>query len=113
MKRLHVFITLLTIGILTAFLFGFTSNTDTHEGIVNVRVFEGYGFCGSEMIIVYEDGRIEEIKLKSVKTCYRTIHFGEVNPKLNAIGKEGYRLFATTTTSNDLGIVTDYIFIKK
>lgn len=77
-----------------------------------MRVFEmpkGHPF-DSKIIVVYEDGRTEEIQLERSKADNTVIVAKKINETINTIAERGYEL--VTITSNG-GQSYTYNFVKR
>ncbi|MCS6934373.1 MAG: hypothetical protein NZM35_04370 [Chitinophagales bacterium] len=89
------------------------------NGYAIMRVFDcnravglGGGYVNSRIIIVYEDGKVEEVELlpfseKNVIENMRTIV-----KTLNKISAQGYLLISQSTSGEQGSLVTDYTFHK-
>jgi hypothetical protein len=78
-----------------------------------MRTLEGGGMTlltDNKIVIVYEDGKIEEIELAKSKSSNVTENIKKINDQLNIMSSRGYELFATSGTDM---FTTTYTFIKK
>lgn len=102
------FIVSLTIGTL---LFVTTSfkMLGTESKYATMRVYESNNTKG-KIVIVYEDGKMEEIELNIWTFKHMSDNSVKINQTLNNIASKGYDLVAITGTPIN---VTIYEFIKK
>lgn len=89
-------------------------------GIALVRVFDcnksvgqGTGFLDSKIIIVYEDGRTEEVELLSFNEKNETENVKTITAALNALRAKGYKLVSCSTTGDQGALVSEYVFEKE
>jgi len=95
------------------FLTSAISKQQTGEGkYLSMKVFEDYSAAVnySQIIIAYEDGKIEEIVLEKGKPSNRQVNLQKINETINKLSLKGYQLLTESGTDYQ---GTTYTFIKR
>lgn len=79
----------------------------------NKGVGMGSGYLQAKIIIVYEDGRSEEIGLQPYSEKTETDNLKKINEVINQLKSKGYFLISQSTTGEQGALVTDYSFLKQ
>lgn len=79
----------------------------------NKSVSMGTGFIAAKIIIVYEDGRTEEVELLPYNEKNATENLKRITATLNALKAKGYFLISQDTSGEQGAIVSDYTFLKQ
>jgi hypothetical protein len=109
-------LSILTVGIiLTSFVIGENGGDGTSgDGdYLIVRTIEPGGMWPSEIIVVYEDGKIETFELKKFKGNNFVENVATIQSKLNDIKNKGYNLISSNGGNSDNMVVNTYVFQKK
>ncbi len=105
---------------LTFLMASFQFSYSQQGGYATVRVFDcnkgvgmGLGYLQAKIIIVYEDGKSEEIGLQPYSEKTETDNLKKVNEVINELKAKGYFLISQSTTGEQGSLVTDYTFLKQ
>ena len=89
-------------------------------GYATVRVFDcnksvglGTGYVSAKIIIVYEDGKTEELPLLGYSDKNELENLKTVNQTINKLKAKGYFLIAQYTTGEQGNLISDYTFLKQ
>ncbi|MBL7778381.1 MAG: hypothetical protein JNK66_08830 [Chitinophagales bacterium] len=89
------------------------------NGYAVMRVFDcnravgmGGGYVNARIVIVYEDGKSEEVELLPFSEKNVTENMRTVVKTLNKISAQGYLLISQSTSGEQGSLVTDYTFHK-
>ena len=89
-------------------------------GYALMRVFDcnkavglGTGYITARILIVYEDGKTEEVELQHYSEKTELDNLKKVNEVLNKMKAAGYFLIAQSTTGDQGALITDYTFMKQ
>ena len=104
-KFLTATLTLVLIIILTS---AFNSQQSNGNKFLTMRTFQAFG-KGSKIMIVYEDGKTEEIELEKYAVDNFLPNTVKINQAINNISNKGYELFSVTGAE----MVSLYTFVKK
>ncbi len=79
----------------------------------NKSVSMGTGFIAAKIIIIYEDGKSEEVELLPYNEKNATENLRRITATLNAMKAKGYFLISQDTSGEQGAIVSDYTFLKQ
>lgn len=89
-------------------------------GYATMRVFDcnksvsmGTGFISAKIIIVYEDGKSEEVELLPYNEKNALENLKRITATLNALKAKGYFLISQDTSGEQGAILSDYTFLKQ
>ena len=88
-------------------------NPEAGDGYVVVKATEIYGTKPSSLVIIYEDGNIEEIQLNKLDAKKMGVNLLIIQNKLNEIKGKGYKLVSSHGGNSDNIICSTYIFEKE
>jgi hypothetical protein len=117
MKKTNLLKILLVFSAVAAAVCFFSFKKYTPEGgakYATMRTFEGFGLYESKIVIVYADGKSDEIALATIKQKNVVDNLTKINNALNDLNSKGYKpLFASSELVNDYGVVTTYTLEKQ
>jgi hypothetical protein len=87
----------------------FISQQSTKNKYLTMRTYQAAVGNGSKILIVYEDGRSEEIELEKYTVSNFLPNTIKINNALNDLSKGGYELVSVTGAE----LVSLYTFVKK
>lgn len=79
----------------------------------NKSVSMGTGFISAKIIIVYEDGKSEEVELLPYNEKNALENMKRITATLNALKAKGYFLISQDTSGEQGAILSDYTFLKQ
>ena len=109
----------LNVLLVVLFLSGQAITTQADNSVnkyATMRVYETSINSGlaksSKIIIVYENGQVEEVKLEGMRLTNSNENIKIINAKVNELATKGYELISVTGYGNDINITT-YTFKMK
>ena len=110
-RKIYLLGSLLVLCALASFLlFSSFSPQDTPARYASMKTFEYAAVFDSKIVIVYENGQIEEIELEKAKKQDNIIsNLRKINETINALSKKGYRL---VSSSGEMTFMS-YVFEKR
>ena len=83
------------------------------EKLLTMRVLEASAGLASQIVIVDENGKMENISLEKTITKDPFLNTVKINKTLNRITEDGYKLATTAMCGDQNFIITTYTFVKK
>jgi hypothetical protein len=105
-KFITATLTLILIILLTS---AFNKQQGSGNKYLTMRTFQAAMGGSSKIMIVYEDGKTEEIELEKYSVSNFLPNTVKINKAINDISNKGYELFSVTGAE----MVSLYTFIKK
>ena len=105
-KLLTATLTLVLIIFLTS---AFTEQQGSGNKYLTMRIFQAAIGGGSKIMIVYEDGKTEEIELEKYAVGNFLPNTVKINQTINDLSNKGYELFSVTGAE----MLSLYTFVKK
>lgn len=97
-----------------------TAAYSQNGGYATMRVYDcnksvsmGTGFIAAKIIIVYEDGKTEDVELLPYNEKNATENLRRITATLNAMKAKGYFLISQDTSGEQGAIISDYTFLKQ
>jgi uncharacterized membrane protein YcaP (DUF421 family) len=108
-NKIIVFAIALLLVVSTLVLSAFAPQ-EAHSKYITMKTFEYEAIFESKIVIVYENGQMEEFDLEKAKKQANIINnMRKINETFNTLGKKGYRL---VSSSGEMTSMT-YVFEKK
>lgn len=70
------------------------------------------GIWDSKIVIMFEDGKVEEIELEKFRSRNFTDNSKKIHDALNYVAGKGYTLISSSSGNGDAVIITSFIFTK-
>jgi hypothetical protein len=98
----------LTILLLSSFL-----KPSAQGKYLTVRTIEVFnGIWDSKIVILYEDGKVEEIELEKFRSRNFTDNSKKIHDAINAVANKGYTLISSSSGTGDAVIISSFIFTR-